>query len=255
MTDNAVYDAGALATAPEDIRPAAWFDIVIYIVGGFGLFLFAGTIAAWYFQELSLGLLITSSVLNFLCLGGSVYVLGIRRKKLSFSSMGLVPVKDLMTWAVLGAILALGVNFIRFVVLTVMTLAMEDLSSLAMRDELFTGGVDTWYGVLLMLVGVGVLAPISEELFFRGLIYDWLRQKLGVEWGIMISSLIFGLAHYDSILVVVSGFLMGVAMAFAYEKTKSLWISIFMHISTNFVAVLLMAFSSWLLKNLEGLQY
>ena len=59
---------------------------------------------------------------------------------------------------------------------------------------------------------------------------------------VLITSLLFGLAHYDSWIVMVSTFIMGVALALAYQFSKSIWVSIFMHIFTNSGSVLLMVF-------------
>jgi membrane protease YdiL (CAAX protease family) len=130
------------------------------------------------------------------------------------------------------------------------------MSSLNLREDILSVGFDTWYGIVLMVIGVGILAPIAEELFFRGLLYDWFRQKTGVVWGMVISSLLFGFAHYDSLAVVGSSFVMGLAMALAVEKTRSLWIAIFMHVTTNTGAVIMMAVLTQLQDLLpQSLQY
>lgn len=242
--------------AQTNLKPATWSDIALYILGGFGIYSAASFLVGLAFQEITLGLTFTVTVVNFLCLAGSVFLFGVLRKKVSWASMGLIPLKNILKWAILGAIIAVAIIPLRGAVgLIIETLINGDLSSLAYREDLLTVGLDTWYGVLLMLLGVGVLAPIAEELFFRGLIYDWLRQKVGVELGIAISSLLFGLAHYDSLAVVGSSFVMGIAMALAYEKTRSLWIAIFMHISTNAGVVLLLAVLSRFGDILADLQY
>jgi len=95
----------------------------------------------------------------------------------------------------------------------------------------------------VMFIGVGILAPISEELYFRGLLHDWFRQRWGMWASIIASSVFFGLAHFDSIGVLVSSFIMGIAMAYVYEKTKTLWITIAIHIITNSIAVFLLYLS------------
>ena len=95
---------------------------------------------------------------------------------------------------------------------------------------------------LQSLVGIGILAPIGEELLFRGLLYDWFRQKMPLWAAVVISSLLFGLAHYDSWILIVSTFIMGVGLALAYQYTKSIWTSIFIHIFTNSGALLLAVF-------------
>jgi len=244
---------------PETLRGATWGDIALYIFGGFGIYFLASFILGLFITEFNLALTFAISVINFLCLGGTLYLFGILRKKVSWSSMGLFPPKKILKQALLGVGFALAIIPLRFLAgaaaILLEFLIYGEVSSMAYRNDLLTTGLDSLGGVLIMVVGVGVLAPIAEELFFRGLLYDWFRQKFGVEWGIGISSLVFGLAHYDSLAVVLSSLIMGAAMAFAYEKTRSLWISIFMHVSTNTGAVLLLALIAQLDKIYPGLQY
>jgi len=236
----------AFEPSPEtDLIPAKGNDLVLYLFGGVGLYFLASITAGFFINEINLGTTLIISVLNFVCLTGSVYFFGVKRKKISWASMGLKPPRNILKYALLGGGLAIGILPVRLLIgaigLWIENMVGGDLTSLDFRGELLSVGFDTWYGIVLMVVGVGILAPIAEELFFRGLLYDWFRQKTGVVGGILISSGLFGLAHYDSLAVVGSSFVMGLAMAFAVEKTRSLWISIFMHIATNTGAVLMMA--------------
>jgi membrane protease YdiL (CAAX protease family) len=93
---------------------------------------------------------------------------------------------------------------------------------------------------LLNLIGAGLLVPIAEELYFRGLLYGWLKTRLGFWLRVLISSAIFGLAHFDSIAVVASSFVLGMVNAVAYEKSKSLWLPIAIHMVTNSAAIILL---------------
>jgi membrane protease YdiL (CAAX protease family) len=219
--------------------------LLIYLLGGIGLYFLASIGVGMLFQTITLGTAMLVAVLNFFVLAGSVYLLGVRRKKLSWESIGLVPPRELGRQALIGAGLAVAILPVRLLAAWLGLLIEEwvtgEISSLAMREDLLSTGLDTWYGVLLMIVGIGVLAPIGEELFFRGLLFDFFKKKTGLKWGIGLSSLAFGLAHFDSLAVVGSSMVMGIAMAIAVERTRSIWISIFMHIFTNSGAVLVMA--------------
>jgi membrane protease YdiL (CAAX protease family) len=228
--------------AESGLIPAEWPDLVIYILGGIGLYFLASVFLGYFIQEISLTVTILISVLNFLILSGSVYLLGIRRKKLSWKVLGLDSTGNLKRHALIGAGLAVAILPIRIVAgflgILVEKLATGEISSLTMREDLFLTGMDTWYGILLMIFGVGILVPIAEELFFRGLLYDFFRQKLGWKWAVGITSILFGLAHFDSLAVIGSSFVMAVLMAISVERTRSLWMTIFMHITTNAGAVL-----------------
>jgi membrane protease YdiL (CAAX protease family) len=84
---------------------------------------------------------------------------------------------------------------------------------------------------LFFLVG-GILAPVTEEVFFRGIVYGFLRR-----WGIAVAlvlsttafALTHGLAHGFPVTQVVGGFL----FAAAYEREKNLVVPITIHILGN----------------------
>ena len=62
------------------------------------------------------------------------------------------------------------------------------------------------------LVAVAVLAPIVEELVFRGLLYGWIAGRWGDAWRLVVSSLAFAAAHFEPahvMLVLPLGLLFG----------------------------------------------
>lgn len=240
----------------ESLRPAAWTDLTLYIFGGVGLYFLFGLLIGSLFREPGLWATVLIAVTNFLVLTGSVWTFGVLRRKVSWRSFGLIPLPDkLWQTALIGTALAVGILPLRMaaggLALGIEYLIYGEITSLNMRQDLFSVGLDTWYGALLILIGIGVLAPIAEELFFRGLLYDFFRQKTGVRGGILISSILFGLAHFDSLAVVLSSFVMGLVMAYAVERTRSLWIAIFMHVATNTGAMLLLVVMTRLQSMLE----
>lgn len=234
------------------LKPAKWGDLFIYLFGGLGLYFLASLALGYFIEGVNLWTTFLLGLLNFLCLAGSVYLFGILRKKMTLQSLGVLPLPDMKKYAKFGAALALAVLPYRFipaiVILAVESFLNGGISSLDMREAVFSTGFDTWYGIVLMVISIGILAPIAEELLFRGMLFDFFKQKTGAPWAILITSGLFGLAHYDSLAVVVSAFVMGLVMAYAVEKTKSLWISIFIHMATNSGALLVSALGFWLQK-------
>jgi membrane protease YdiL (CAAX protease family) len=85
--------------------------------------------------------------------------------------------------------------------------------------------------IVFALAGV-VAAPIGEEVFFRGLLYNSLKRRLNIPAAITISGLLFALIHFGP-LAIVAIFPMGMALAYVYEKTRSLWVTICMHATNN----------------------
>jgi hypothetical protein len=87
---------------------------------------------------------------------------------------------------------------------------------------------------------IGVLAPISEELFFRGMVFSGLRLRYSLWPAAIISGIIFGLPHVLTgplAAIPLSG--LGVALAWLYERTGSLWPCIFAHMVNNGLALAL----------------
>ena len=90
----------------------------------------------------------------------------------------------------------------------------------------------------MTFLGVGLLAPVSEELYFRGLLHGWFRSRRFAFWlRVLLSSTLFAVAHFDSVAVVASSFVLGVANALLYEWSRSIWVPIAMHVLTNSIAV------------------
>jgi uncharacterized protein len=84
------------------------------------------------------------------------------------------------------------------------------------------------------------VAPLSEEIFFRGFMYGGLRRRLPVWAAAAVSGLVFGLLHYtgpDSIGVVPQLAVLGVLFAWLYERTGSLWPPILLHLVNNGIAL------------------
>jgi membrane protease YdiL (CAAX protease family) len=88
-----------------------------------------------------------------------------------------------------------------------------------------------------VIIAAVLLAPIGEELFFRGYMYASLRGRMPVFWAALLSSALFGATHpiYGSTawnLVPVLA-MAGFAMCLLYERTGSLWPAIAFHMMMN----------------------
>ena len=89
----------------------------------------------------------------------------------------------------------------------------------------------------LGIMAIAVLAPVAEELFFRGFTYNVFRARLGVVWGIVISSLIFAGIHFDPARLP-TYFIIAAVLAYSYERTKSLIVPIVIHFVNNLAAII-----------------
>jgi membrane protease YdiL (CAAX protease family) len=88
----------------------------------------------------------------------------------------------------------------------------------------------------LALLGVAVLAPICEEVFFRGMLYQYLRGRLPVVAAIALSAAVFAALHFLPLLFPILLF-MGIMLAVVFETSRSLYASIGFHAANNALAV------------------
>lgn len=81
------------------------------------------------------------------------------------------------------------------------------------------------------MIGAVLFAPVIEEIIFRGIILNkWAERSSNIR-ALVLSSLVFGLIHFDSLIVpqLIGGLIYGLV----YLKTKKLIYPIFMHILHN----------------------
>lgn len=99
-------------------------------------------------------------------------------------------------------------------------------------------------GLLAFIAAAGLLAPVSEEIFFRGILYSALRNRYGRVVGALVSATVFALMHGDISLGMLPIWLAGVAFVCLYESSGSLAASMIAHGIHNTATALLFYFFS-----------
>lgn len=93
-------------------------------------------------------------------------------------------------------------------------------------------------------ITIVLLAPLVEEILFRGFFQSLLRQYLGVQWAIIGTAVCFSLFHYSpeqgaaNFSIISSLFVLALFLGFVYEKKRSLAASLCLHASFNAVNVI-----------------
>lgn len=95
------------------------------------------------------------------------------------------------------------------------------------------------YEYILLGISTIIIAPIIEEILFRSFLYRTLRADHGPVFAILTSSLIFGCIHVIP-LYALNAFLVGIPLAWLYEKSRSLVPGIVMHMVNNALFFVLM---------------
>jgi membrane protease YdiL (CAAX protease family) len=126
-------------------------------------------------------------------------------------------------------------------------IGIEEQEVVSLVREKFKGG-DPLYIASATFLAV-VMAPIVEEIVFRGLLFGWLRERWGTVAGAVISSLAFAAIH-ASLTALVALFLVALLLCAIYTRTRSLYPCMLYHAMLNGQTLLLLAFGP---ESLEGL--
>jgi membrane protease YdiL (CAAX protease family) len=194
--------------------------------------------------------------------GWSLIVFGLALPVIGFAVVRLLPNREMLT--VLGAFFLIG---LLAVIVAVAPLGKAAFPALGLRPAnwkypvfgalgtLFLSVAVSQIGIepqgmkqvidvvrephelILSLLLLSVLAPVVEELVFRGLLYGWIAGRWGGTPALIVSSLAFAAAHWEPahiILVLPLGFLFG----WLRRRTDSLLPSLFSHIVNNGFALL-----------------
>ena len=88
-----------------------------------------------------------------------------------------------------------------------------------------------------MLIATVIISPIFEEILYRGLMYNKLKEISNAFIGVLISSILFALLHipkYGFGINTFFLFLVGILLAYCYEKSNNIYVPIFVHSINNF---------------------
>lgn len=90
--------------------------------------------------------------------------------------------------------------------------------------------------IVLMAVAAVLVAPVAEEIVFRGYLYPAAKRFCGPVGGIIFSSLVFSAAH-GNVVALLPLFILAVLLCLIYEFTGSIWANISVHFLFNAATV------------------
>lgn len=93
----------------------------------------------------------------------------------------------------------------------------------------------SWGVKAVMQVMVVIVAPLTEECCFRGFVYNILKQKSGPVTAAFASALLFSAVH-ASLAQFVQLLIFGLVQCYMYEKARSLWLPIILHVLFNAIS-------------------
>lgn len=125
-----------------------------------------------------------------------------------------------------------------FVALLQLVMPKFMLESYTDTQQIIEGG-----GFLIQLLTAGIVAPIVEELIFRGLVYRRTKKMTGTIAAAILSAALFGVFHGNWVQAPYA-FIIGIVAVFVYEKFKSIVAPIMLHMSANILSALIMTLAS-----------
>lgn len=207
---------------------AAFIYFLVYLACQFAV-VFACMLVETLF-EFSVGemeMTVAAGILTLL----AYYLMFRRRKKNLFSEMKLVKLRlpSCLLMVFLGALL----NFATIFILELIPFPEAWLSQYGEMSSVITDSA-VWLQVLTSII----VAPIVEEVVFRGLIHTSLKGGMPMFAAMLLSAWVFGMVHGAIIWIIYAG-VFGFVLVWIYEKYKSLLAPICLHFGFNLCGILL----------------
>lgn len=142
-------------------------------------------------------------------------------------------------WPALTIIVGtLGVTNLIFALLTELSKTIPQIETM-MSDYLKqSGAFEPSIGYGWLVLGISILAPLGEELLFRGIIQGELRRALPEWLAVIIQAVLFAFFHMQPVQVIYV-ILPALMLGTLYALTRSIWVPILMHITFNFLGSVL----------------
>lgn len=131
----------------------------------------------------------------------------------------------------LAIICGVGIYLITDIVIVILN-GIFNLESVLTEHNQVVSSVLT-DNIIKDIILLGLLAPITEEFLFRGLIFNRIRLFTEEKTAIIISALIFAFMHIGTFIQIGYAFALGYALAYSYTKFENIKIPIVIHMSFN----------------------
>ena len=146
----------------------------------------------------------------------------IRKKKLTAEVM----IRPIPTKGILPIVLlAIAFNVITSVLIGIVPWPQSWMDSYIMNSSVIDNSLIAWLTAVLM-------APVLEEVVFRGLMYTRLKKGMTIVTATVLTSLAFGIMH-GTIIWAIYTFIFSIVLIWVFEKFRSLTANIILHMAYN----------------------
>ncbi len=172
----------------------------------------------------------------------SVIFIFLKHKGIPFSHFGFDDIK--FKWVALSILAGIFVTFAGAFLSGIFAKILDlEVGGVSGVKDIMTGNVVFDYFQLKIIAGMFI--PFVEEIYFRGIIFKFIRQNKGFWLSALLSTLIFSLFHFNLVMIPFT-LLLGLTCAFVYEKTNSIFYAIAVHASVNMFAMNMVLFGFYM---------
>ncbi len=122
-------------------------------------------------------------------------------------------------------------TFIYFILISFVIQSLK-IPGFGIQENILNLFPDSGVGLYITILVFTIVAPITEEIIFRGYLLGGLLKKFTKSQSITISSIIFSLIHFQPD-VIFPLFILSVLISHLYLKTNSIKVAIYFHILNN----------------------
>lgn len=173
----------------------------------------------------------------------------IKRRRTTLKDIGLHRLLSWMdiVWAPAGAI----VYLILTALVTAAATVLLPFIDYAQKQNTGFSQLSSQPEYLLAFISLVIIAPLAEEILFRGYLFGKLRKHVSLWASILITSLLFALVHFQW-NVSVDVFALSIVLCLLRVVSGSLWPSILLHMLKNGIAFYFLFINPTLLSTLGG---
>ena len=182
----------------------------------------------------TIGITVVAGVVYWIVLA-TCWVVGPLRYRTSIASLGLRrPTSGAFPRVVFQTVLVLAgsLSFLLLYAGVFLLLGLDEYLPSEQTEDIVLEGP-----AIVASIGLIVLwGPLVEETFFRGFIFPGLTRRMGLVGAAIASSLLFAVVHGDP-RIMVPFFVIGILLAWLYQRTGSLWSCVAAHSIWNAAAL------------------
>lgn len=159
-------------------------------------------------------------------------------------------------WELLGIGLGIGLvvvplallilNFVAIPIVKLFEIEPEKQTVVTVIEKTVEPAKRVWFALAAI-----VLAPAVEETIFRGIMYPYLKQRIGIAMAVAVSSVLFAAIHVNIMIFIPLVFL-GLVLTWLYERTDSLLTPMVTHAVFNATNFFMLVYQNELPRLIHG---